>query len=71
MNEPSSSNHELIEELSVLKKRIRELEHSKSDRSQAEQELTLLIDIGFLIRNPCSAVRNHQIPIIAMAANDQ
>ncbi|MCX5810069.1 MAG: PAS domain S-box protein [Proteobacteria bacterium] len=39
MKDPSSINPELIEEISVLKQRIKELEQSESDRKQAEEEL--------------------------------
>ena len=39
MKDPSKTKHELIEELSVLKQRLQELEHSESDRKQAEEEL--------------------------------
>jgi hypothetical protein len=49
MHDPSRTNQELIEELSVLKQRIQELEHSESDRKQTEQEIALLADIGRLI----------------------
>jgi len=39
MKDPSKTKQELIEELSVLKQRLQELEHSESDRKQAEEEL--------------------------------
>jgi len=39
MTDPSRINAELIEELSVLKQRTQELEHSESDRKQAEEAL--------------------------------
>jgi PAS domain S-box-containing protein len=39
MNDQSRKNAELIEELSVLKQRIQELEHSDSDRKRAEERL--------------------------------
>jgi len=39
MNEQDKTNAELIEEISVLKQRIRELEKSESDLKQAEQVL--------------------------------
>ena len=38
MTDPSRTNQELIEELSVLKQRIRELELSDSERKQAESQ---------------------------------
>jgi PAS domain S-box-containing protein len=39
MKDSSRTKQELIEELSVLKQRLQELEHSESDRKQAEEEL--------------------------------
>ncbi|MEI7638289.1 MAG: PAS domain S-box protein, partial [Syntrophus sp. (in: bacteria)] len=39
MTEPSRTNHELIEEISVLKQRIQELEQLESERKQAEDAL--------------------------------
>ncbi|MCX5819677.1 MAG: PAS domain S-box protein [Deltaproteobacteria bacterium] len=39
MNDPSGTNTEMIEEISVLKQRIRELEQSEAERKQAEEEL--------------------------------
>ncbi len=39
MKDPSSTNSELIEELSALKKRIKELERPESDRKKAEDAL--------------------------------
>ena len=39
MTDPSRSHQELIEELSVLKKKIKKLEKSESDRKQAEEAL--------------------------------
>ncbi|MCX5856115.1 MAG: PAS domain S-box protein [Deltaproteobacteria bacterium] len=41
MNEHARTNPELIEELSVLKQRIQELEHSESDRKQSEEALII------------------------------
>jgi PAS domain S-box-containing protein len=49
MNEQSRKNAEPSEELSALKKRIQELEHSESDRKQAEQEIALLAEIGRVV----------------------
>ncbi|MCX5855661.1 MAG: PAS domain S-box protein, partial [Deltaproteobacteria bacterium] len=39
MKDPSGTNQELIEEISALKQRIKELEHSKSEIKQAEEAL--------------------------------
>jgi PAS domain S-box-containing protein len=49
MADPSRTDPELIEEISALKQRIQELEHSESDHKQAEREIALLADIGCLI----------------------
>ncbi len=39
MKDPSRKHPELIEEISFLKQRIKELEQSESDRKQAEEAL--------------------------------
>jgi PAS domain S-box-containing protein len=39
MKDPSKTNPELIEEISILKQKIKELEQSESDRKQAEEAL--------------------------------
>jgi diguanylate cyclase (GGDEF)-like protein/PAS domain S-box-containing protein len=39
MNEQARTNPELIEEISILKQKIKELEHSEAERKQAEQAL--------------------------------
>ncbi len=39
MKDPSKTKQELIEELSVLKKKIKKLEKSESERKQAEDAL--------------------------------
>ncbi|MCX5821671.1 MAG: PAS domain S-box protein [Deltaproteobacteria bacterium] len=39
MTDPSRTNQELIEEISVLQQRIEELEHSEADRKRAEEAL--------------------------------
>jgi PAS domain S-box-containing protein/putative nucleotidyltransferase with HDIG domain len=39
MNDPSKTNQELIEEISALKQRIRELEQAESERKQVEEAL--------------------------------
>jgi PAS domain S-box-containing protein len=39
MTDPSRTNQELLEELSILKQKIRELEHSESERKRAEEAL--------------------------------
>jgi PAS domain S-box-containing protein len=49
MTDPSGKNQESIEEISVLKTRIRKLEKSEADLKQTEQEIALLADIGRLI----------------------
>jgi PAS domain S-box-containing protein len=45
MKDSSKINQELIEEISALKQRIEELEHSKSERKQAEQERNRLMAV--------------------------
>ena len=39
MKDLSGKNQELLKEISVLKQRIKELEHSESDHKQAEEAL--------------------------------
>ena len=39
MTNPSRTNRELLEEISVLKQRIQELEHAESDRKLAVEAL--------------------------------
>ncbi|MEI7636769.1 MAG: hypothetical protein WCJ37_05645, partial [Syntrophus sp. (in: bacteria)] len=39
MNNPSRTNQELLEENSILKQRIRELEQSESERKRTSDEL--------------------------------
>jgi len=39
MTDPSRTNQELLEENSVLKQKIKELEHSEAERKQADEEL--------------------------------
>ena len=39
MKDPAEKNSELIEEIAVLKRRIKELEQSESERKRAEEEL--------------------------------
>ncbi|MDP1991744.1 MAG: PAS domain S-box protein [Syntrophales bacterium] len=49
MTDPSRTNQELIEEISGLKQRIQELEASEAERKRAEQEVTILAEIGRVI----------------------
>ena len=49
MTDPSRTNQELIEEISSLKQRIQELEASEAERKRAEQEVTILAEIGRVI----------------------
>jgi diguanylate cyclase (GGDEF)-like protein/PAS domain S-box-containing protein len=49
MNHQAKTNTELIEELSSLKQRIQELEHSDSERKRSGQELVIIAEIGRLI----------------------
>ena len=49
MKDLSGTNQELIEEISVLKQRIHELEHSDSERKRAEQRLVIIAEIGRVI----------------------
>ena len=46
MTNPSKANEGLLDEISSLKQRIQELEASEADRKRAEQELTILAEIG-------------------------
>jgi PAS domain S-box-containing protein len=49
MNDPSGTNQEFPEEITVLKQRIQELEKSESDRKRAEQDMAIIVEIGRLI----------------------
>jgi GAF domain-containing protein/DNA-binding CsgD family transcriptional regulator len=49
MTDPSTTNQELLKEISVLKQRLQELEQSESERKRAEQEMAIIVEIGRLI----------------------
>ena len=49
MKDQSGTDQKLIEEISVIKQRIRELEQSESERKHAEQEIALLAEIGRVV----------------------
>ncbi len=49
MPNPPRTNQEQIKEISLLKQRIRELEISEAERKRAEQEVTVLAEIGRVI----------------------
>ena len=46
MTNSSKANEGLLDEISSLKQRIQELEASEADRKRAEQELTIIAEIG-------------------------
>jgi diguanylate cyclase (GGDEF)-like protein len=49
LKDSSKIDHELIAEISGLKKKIQELEYAEADRKRAEQGMAILSDIGRLI----------------------
>jgi len=55
MTNSSKQNEGLLDETSRLKRRIQELEVLEADRKRAEQELTIIAEIGRMIDSVQSA----------------